>query len=70
MIEFQSGDRVLTPYGAGEVVYRRMAPPSYTEVASYSVRLDSKREVVGYEGTIVAAEDCTAKVTPTEYHIP
>ena len=40
MTTFDMGDRVMTPHGAGTVVYRRMAPPSYAEPAAYSVKLD------------------------------
>lgn len=42
--QFNIGDRVLTPGGKGRVVYRRMAPPDYSEVAAYSVFLDNVNE--------------------------
>lgn len=51
------GDRVRTPRGAGVVVYRRMAPPSYAEVEVYSVKLDGVEHVgVLYAAALVRAE--------------
>ncbi len=40
---FDKGARVMTPGGAGSVISCRMAGPTYSEVASYSVCLDSKK---------------------------
>lgn len=60
---FDKGDRVMTPGGAGAIVYKRMAPPTYAEVEVYSVCLDSKKAesekppFPSYTGTIVKAED-------------
>lgn len=59
---FDKGNRVITPGGPGEVVYRRMAPPTYAEVDVYSVCLDSKKAesekppFPTYTGTIYKAE--------------
>lgn len=59
---FDKGDRVMTHLGPGEVVYKRMAPPTYSEVEVYSVRLDSKKAASeqppfpSYTGTIVKAD--------------
>lgn len=39
---FDRNERVITPLGPGKVISRMMKPPYYTEVASYSVLLDSK----------------------------
>lgn len=39
MEPFDAGALVATPYGDGHVLYRRMAPPSYAHVHSYSVKL-------------------------------
>lgn len=52
---FDPGDRVMTPGGPGVVVYRRMAPPSYSRADVYSVRLDAP----SYTGTIYKAEQVT-----------
>lgn len=54
---FDKGDRVQTPHGAGVVVYRRMAPPSYAEVEAHSVKLDGKNHV----GSMYAAEKVRAE---------
>ncbi len=48
-----AGDRVVTPLGAGVVVYRRMQPPEYSRPAAFSVKLDGKE----HEGTMVSAVD-------------
>jgi hypothetical protein len=55
---FDKDDRVMTPQGPGTVKYRRMAPPEYSKPASYSVLLDpeNRPKVLGYSGTIFAAE--------------
>ncbi len=63
MVEFNKGDRVVTHLGPGEVVYKRMKPPTYSEVEVYSVCLDAKKAASeqppfpSYTGTIVKAED-------------
>jgi hypothetical protein len=54
---FTQGDRVLTPQGLGEVVYRRMQPPDFRLAASYSVRLDGQEQE---RGTIFGAGDVQA----------
>lgn len=65
-MSFEERDRVMTPEGAGSIVYRRMAPPNYNEVEAYSVCLDSKKEAsekppfASYTGTVYPAE----KVSP------
>jgi hypothetical protein len=62
-MEFDKGDRVMTHLGAGTVVYKRMAPPTYSEVDVYSVCLDARKAASeqppfpSYTGTIVKAED-------------
>lgn len=54
---FNAGDRVETPDGPGEVYYRRMAPPHYSEVGFYSVKLDSKKSNRNYTGSIYSANE-------------
>lgn len=62
MEEFGKGDRVITPGGPGEVVYKRMKPPTYGEVDVYSVCLDARKAecqaqgITTYTGTIYKAE--------------
>lgn len=52
------GDRVRTPQGAGTVAYARMAPPTFSEVEVYSVKLDREAERrPNYNGTIFAAAE-------------
>lgn len=53
---FQQGDRVMTPRGAGVVVYRRMAPPDWVRVGAYSVKLDG----VDHTGVIYGPESVEA----------
>ena len=53
---FDTGDRVMTPHGPGEVVSKRMAPPTFSEVQVYSVCLDSKKGQGTYTGTIFKAD--------------
>jgi len=53
---FDKGDRVMTPHGPGEVSYKRMAPPTFSEAAVYSVRLDSHKGEHTYTGTIFQAD--------------
>jgi hypothetical protein len=59
---FDKGDRVMTPGGAGTVVYKRMAPPDFFEVDVYSVCLDTRKAETekppfpSYSGTIYKAE--------------
>jgi hypothetical protein len=57
VIGFFKNQRVTTPLGPGRVVYQRMAPPSYSEPAAVSVRLDSKESEPRYAGTIFPAAD-------------
>lgn len=45
----------MTPNGPGTVQSRRMAAPTFTEVAAYSVRLDSRTGDQTYTGTSYAA---------------
>ena len=55
---FCKGERVRTPQGAGTVVYARMAPPAFSDVEVYSVRLDHEaRQRPKYQGTIFSATD-------------
>ncbi len=49
-------DRVVTPDGTGTVLYVRMAPPDYREIAAVSVLLDGKAGKPGYSGTIYGAD--------------
>lgn len=49
---FEAQARVITPEGPGTVIYKRMKPPEYSQVAAYSVRLDSRKDHPGYFGTI------------------
>mgnify|MGYP005611392031 FL=1 len=52
------GERVRTPQGAGTVAYARMAPPTFSEVEVYSVKLDREAERrPTYQGTIFVAAD-------------
>jgi hypothetical protein len=48
---------VSTPLGLGTVVYVRMAPPNFTEMAAVSVALDAKLNRAGYTGTMFDADD-------------
>jgi hypothetical protein len=60
---FNIKDRVITPHGAGYVLYVRMQGPNYTEVAAYSICLDDKLKASQeppfpfYNGTIYHPED-------------
>lgn len=55
---FCPGSRVRTPQGAGTVAYARMAPPTFSEVEVYSVKLDREAELrPNYNGTIFAAAE-------------
>jgi hypothetical protein len=60
---FDSGDKVNTKFGFGTVISRRMASPTYSTVAAYSVSLDDKRRESeqppfrSYSGTVIPAED-------------
>jgi hypothetical protein len=68
-MEFNKGDRVMTPGGAGSVVYKRMRGPTFSEVDVYSVFLDTKKEEClkppfpSYTGTIYKAEMVTPETT-------
>ncbi len=59
---FDKDARVMTHLGPGTVVYRRMKPPTYSEVEVYSVCLDHKKAESEkppfntYTGTIVPAD--------------
>ena len=57
---FYQGDRVMTPAGAGTVVYVRNGPPDYATPVAISVRQDAHRDRPGYSGTVWPA----AQVTP------
>lgn len=54
---FEKGDRVMTPGGAGTVSFKRMAPPNYSEVAAYSVRLDSRNNDPHYVSSMYSSEE-------------
>ena len=51
-MSFDVGDRVITTKGPGVVSYRRMLPPNYVEVATYSIILDSKKDKPNYAGSL------------------
>lgn len=57
---FDRGDRVFARGKSGTVVYRRMAPPTFSKAEAYSVVLDERRDVPGYTGTIFSAQDVSA----------
>lgn len=61
-MSFNQGDRVMTPGGAGEVVYKRMAAPDYTHVAAYSVKLDHARHNPLYTGSLYPANEVKEEV--------
>ena len=56
---FSQGERVRIKSSGktGTVAYQRMAPPYYREASAVSVVLDEKRNNIGYNGTMFAAED-------------
>lgn len=56
-MNFNKGDRVVTPGGVGSVVYCRMAAPNYDTVSVYSVRLDHTSHNPNYTGTVYPAKD-------------
>lgn len=64
-MDFDKDARVNTPQGPGTVVYKRMAPPTFSQVDVYSVCLDSKKAESEkppfntYTGTIFKAEMVT-----------
>jgi hypothetical protein len=58
-MNLSQGSKVNTPKGIGKVLYVRMAPPSYSEVASVSVILESKKNDPKYTGSIFSAQDIT-----------
>jgi len=63
-MQFDQGDRVITPTGgAGEVVYKRMKAPTYSEVEVYSVRLDARKGDPTYTGTIYKPEMLKPEIT-------
>jgi len=49
--------RVKTPRGYGTIVYVRMRPPEYSEVAAASVKLDDKDGQFGYCGTMFSVDE-------------
>ena len=53
---FDKGDRVITPIGAGTVRFRIMKSPDYSEVLSYSVKLDYTDELL-HVGSMFPAEN-------------
>jgi hypothetical protein len=57
---FETGDRVLTPCGPGTVVSKRMSPPDYSQVASYSVKVDVNANNPIYVGTVYSADQSRA----------
>jgi hypothetical protein len=62
--QFNAGDRVNTPFGPGKVVYKRMAPPTYSQAEAYSVKLDEKADRIGYSGTMFSADDVESADCP------
>lgn len=56
---FEMGQRVrIRSTGElGTVAYQRMAPPDYTSAAAVSVVRDSKRDQIGYVGSIYPAAE-------------
>lgn len=50
-LSFETGDQVMTPGGAGTVIYKRMKSPDYIEVSIYSIRLDCKKDDPNYTGS-------------------
>ena len=71
-MNFQPRDRVITPNGPGVIVSMRMAPPNYSKAESYSVILDSKRNQLGYSGSVYPAEQVQAlnEVQEGDYEDP
>ena len=53
---FEKGDAVLTPDGPGVINYKRMSSLDLSRVAAYSVILNSKRDRLGYEGSLYSAD--------------
>lgn len=54
---YYPGTPVLTPQGKGKVVYVTMKSPTYTEMHSVSVRLESRQDHPTYTGTKFLADD-------------
>jgi len=50
-------DKVLTPQGEGVIVFVRNGPPDYNTPEAVSVILDSKRNAIGYSGTMFLAKE-------------
>lgn len=67
-MNFEAKDRVSTPMGPGAVVYKRMAPPTYSEVESYSVVLDARKDQPNYHGTIFQASQVQSIDTNSRTH--
>lgn len=59
---YEAQERVITPEGPGTVIYKRMKPPEYSEVAAYSVKLDSRKDHPNYHGTIYAPDQLKPEV--------
>lgn len=57
MSNFEKGDRVMTPGGVGTVYFKRMAPPNYSEVEAYSVKLDKRANDPHYAGSMFFAAE-------------
>lgn len=55
--EFDVGDRVITPHGAGKVVFWRFGSPDFSQVVAYGVLLDSKKDQYNYSGTVYPYKD-------------
>jgi hypothetical protein len=59
-MNFKPGTPVMTSMGRGEVVFSRMAPPTYSEPEAYSIKLDSRKTDPTYNGTMFPASEVTA----------
>jgi hypothetical protein len=55
----REGAEVTTPRGRGIVLYVRMAPPDYTQIAAVSVYLEREEHRPDYAGTIFSVEQVT-----------
>lgn len=53
----REGVQVITPGGAGTVIYVRMLPPDFAVVGAVAVCLDVKKDAWGYCGTVYEAAD-------------
>jgi hypothetical protein len=59
-MNFKPGTPVMTSMGRGEVVFSRMAAPTYSEAEAYSIKLDSRKNDPTYTGTMFSASDVTS----------